>query len=79
MLALDPLALAAFLIIWGMFFLVTRLVSLSSIVGLLAPVVYFIIVNKIPFSIMAALIFILILIKHRENIQRLIQGKEKKI
>ena len=83
----SPLAagisLAAFLIV----FLITRIISAASITAAVAAFVSVMIINIIKsttavnwtLTVFAAVMSLLILIKHRDNIKRLIKGEEKQL
>ena len=62
-------------------FLITKIVSISSMLASLMLIVsYFILgIKDIPLLVMISLMFVLIVYKHRSNIMRLIKGKENKI
>ena len=66
--------------IWGLVFVITRIVSVGSLIGATSvPVCFYF--TRYPLAIVIAgiLCAILIFITHRENIKRLIRGEEKKI
>ncbi len=66
--------------VWILVFVITRIVSLGSLVAAAAvPVCFYF--TRYPLAIVIAGIFcaILIFITHRENIKRLIRGEEKRI
>jgi glycerol-3-phosphate acyltransferase PlsY len=68
------------LAVWGIFFAITRIVSLSSLIAAVAtPLSYFF--TKYPYVIViaASVWALLTFITHRDNIKRLIRGEEKKI
>ena len=76
----NPYIVFSFLIIWLLVTLLTKYSSLGSLTALLVAPVYFILIN---FNFYIAIFFIyltiLIIIKHRENIKRLIKKTESKI
>jgi len=58
----------------------TRYVSLGSVITSLSyPLVAFILGKSLPIVYFSLTVFLLILFQHRENIHRLIQGKERKL
>lgn len=58
----------------------SRIVSLSSLSGAIAVTIFMAIFNpSIPYLIFALLAGIYVIVRHRTNIQRLIQGKEPRI
>lgn len=79
-LALSPLVLLFSLLTWGAVVLISRYVSLGSMVAAAAAPVYMAIFNQpgilIVFGIVAAVIIIW---QHRPNIERLLAGTENKV
>ena len=74
-----PVGVAAILT-WLLVFLITRLSSLSAIAALaLAPIVSYALAEPAPLTLWLLGLCALILVKHKENIMRLIQGQEGKI
>ena len=75
----TKVALFSFLV-WILVVLLTRYVSLGSITASLSAV-FFLIVSDAPnnICIMAPLIALLIIYKHKDNISRLLNGTERKI
>ena len=66
--------------VWILVFVITRIVSLGSLIGAVAvPICFYF--TRYPLAIVIAGIFcaILIFITHRENIKRLVRGEEKRI
>jgi len=66
--------------IWGIVFAISRIVSLGSIIAAaLTPVAF--LITHYPWAIVIGGLFygLLTIISHRENIKRLVRGKEKKI
>ncbi|MCK4309035.1 MAG: glycerol-3-phosphate 1-O-acyltransferase PlsY [Candidatus Atribacteria bacterium] len=78
--ALNPTISILALIIWGVVLITTRYVSLSSIFAVIS-IFIFTILFKQPYEyiIFSAIILILGIFKHKENIERLKSGKERKI
>ncbi len=69
----------SFIIVWTVIALISRYSSLSSIVAtLIAPIYFFINFNNY-ISIFLLYLFLIIILKHRENIKRLIKRTENKI
>lgn len=64
-----------FLIGWYIIFYITRIVAISSITLMFVIIAFFIIQWNISYSSFV-FVAIVIIIKHRENIKRIIQGKE---
>ncbi|HEX9983096.1 MAG TPA: glycerol-3-phosphate 1-O-acyltransferase PlsY [Thermoanaerobaculia bacterium] len=81
-LALDPLVVAAALLVFAIVLLALRYVSLASIVSAASiPVFFRFMTTNAPFwrIIVSILIAIAIIIKHHENISRLVAGTERKL
>ena len=78
--ALNPTISILALIIWGVVVITTRYVSLSSIFALIS-IFIFTILFKQPYEyiIFSAIIMILGIFKHKDNIERLKSKKERKI
>ena len=78
--ALNPTISILALIIWGVVLITTRYVSLSSIFAVIS-IFIFTILFKQPYEyiIFSAIILILGIFKHKENIERLKSKKERKI
>ncbi len=82
--AICPIAAATGLGVFAVLFLITGIISLSSLMGTASVVVVFLIlmdtsVNVIPQIVLSISIALIIFIKHKENIIRLIHGEEKKL
>lgn len=76
--ALKPflLSLTVFLIVAG----VSRFVSLASLLALLSYSLFLLLFNKeVEIAYLAFSLFLLIVLKHRGNIERLIKGTERKL
>ncbi|MBC2604355.1 glycerol-3-phosphate 1-O-acyltransferase PlsY [Puniceicoccus vermicola] len=84
LLVLMPITLLTGLVIWVITFKVSRYVSLASILFAISLPVTALILNQIwglvsqPLVIFAALIAVLIVVRHRSNLVRLINGQEHK-
>jgi len=78
--ALNPTISILALIIWGVVVITTRYVSLSSIFAVIS-IFIFTILFKQPYEyiIFSAVIMILGIFKHKDNIERLKSKKERKI
>jgi len=76
--SVQPLLLS--LVVFIGIVIITRYVSLGSITAVLSYPVFAYILN-VPISVVyfSLAVFLLILFQHRENIRRLIQGKERKL
>lgn len=72
-------ALAAFLV-WLAVFAVGRIVSLASLIATpVVPLVLFLLHEPVEYIIFASLAAALIIVRHKDNIRRLLRGEEKKI
>ena len=73
----------SFLIGFGVFLIIsifTRLLSLGSLIGSLVVVIMtFVFKSNLNFIILNIIFTVLLFIRHRENIKRLLSGKENKI
>ena len=67
-----------FVVSWGVFFLIFKYSSLSSIIGALSVPVYILVVGEASNVIFFTIMFVLILFTHRENIKRLKNKEESK-
>lgn len=78
-LILMPLALLVGLIFWIIIFYTTRYVSLASIIFALSlPITAFLLNETKERIILGIILALLILIRHRTNIKRLMQGTENR-
>ena len=77
---LNPYIAISFLLIWLVVAYMSKYSSLGSLVGIFVAPVYFILIN---FNLIISIFFIylsfVIVIKHKENIKRLINKTESKI
>jgi len=79
-LALVPLAGGIIALVWVLLILVTRYVSLASLVAtLLVPVFVFALGDPLPYLIAAVLVTVGIFWAHRGNIRRLLSGTENRV
>lgn len=80
-LALDPLALAAGLIVFAIVIVASRFVSLASIVSAASIPLFLRFLTHAPFwtIILSIVISILIIVKHHANIARLAGGRERRM
>jgi len=79
MLALNPIIALASIIVWVVIAYITRYASLASIIAIIANVVFSIAFGYADIAFPLLLTAILIVWKHKANIERLIAGKESKI
>lgn len=78
--AISPLATLIGIIIFAIVALLSKMVSLSSILASIGIAIYLWISNSwIDLNITVTIIVIFIVYKHKENIKRICQGKENKI
>ena len=80
-LALDPLAVAASIIVFLIVLLTMRYVSLASMISAASFPLFLRFLSKGPFwtTIVSIVISILIIVKHHSNIARLAHGTERRI
>ncbi|MCX6364371.1 MAG: glycerol-3-phosphate 1-O-acyltransferase PlsY [Actinobacteria bacterium] len=79
-LALVPLAFGVIFVVWLLLIVITRYVSLASLVAtLLVPVFVFALGDPLPYLIAAVLVTVGIFWAHRGNIKRLFQGTENRV
>lgn len=77
---LNPIIIGLSFLFFILIVILTRYVSLGSIFSsLFALVLSLFITNNIYFQIFTFFVFLIILIRHKENIKRLIKGNENKI
>jgi glycerol-3-phosphate acyltransferase PlsY len=82
---LVPLSIAIAFGVWLLTVIVTRYVSLGSMIGSMALAVAIVVVVDSPFgdnvylTAMSVAVAILIIARHTSNIQRIIAGTEKKV
>ena len=69
----------SFITVWMVIALISRYSSLSSIVASLIAPVYFFLNHNNYISIFLLYLFLIIILKHRENIKRLVNRTENKI
>jgi glycerol-3-phosphate acyltransferase PlsY len=79
-LALVPLAFGIIAVVWVLLILITRYVSLASLVAtVLVPVFVFALGDPLPYEIAAVLVTVIIFWAHRGNIRRLLNGTENRV
>ena len=81
-LALAPIAIAGAILVFAIVVIVSRYVSLASIVTAASiPLLFRFLVNNAPFwhIVISIGIAILVIVKHHSNIARLVQGTERKM
>lgn len=65
--------------VWTLTFLLTRYVSLGSILAAIAvPAASWLRGNPLPFNLVATALGLFVIIRHRENLKRLLNGTENK-
>ena len=75
-----PLPLLGGLVIWLVAVALWRYISAASMLAaIVVPLLAGLLVYPWPFILAAGLIALLVLVKHRGNLQRLLQGRESKI
>ena len=76
---LVPKALLLAAVVFFAVFLLTRYASLSSMIGAVSlPIFIYLLYGNIPYTVFGGIIAILIIIRHKSNIERLINGTETK-
>tara|TARA_A100001015_G_C14992080_1_gene714426 strand:- start:403 stop:981 length:579 start_codon:yes stop_codon:yes gene_type:complete len=66
-------------IVWIVLAYITRYASLASVIAVIASVIFSILFGRLDITFPLFLLAILIIWKHKANIERLMQGKESKI
>ncbi|MBG90996.1 MAG: acyl-phosphate glycerol 3-phosphate acyltransferase [Actinobacteria bacterium] len=75
--ALSPLTCLIVLSVAALMLKVTRIVSLTSMSGsVLVPVIMYLLDAPLAYVIMTAVIAVLLIIRHKDNIKRLLNGTE---
>lgn len=78
-LALAPGILAPSLVIWAAVFILTKFISLASIIALMSfPVAAVLAGRSVSIIFLGVIICLISTYKHKENIKRLLEGKEPK-
>lgn len=80
--AMDPLAAVCSLVVFSIVLLLTRYVSLSSMISSVAFPLYIIFVEKTEFLsliLFSLFITVIVILTHQKNIERLIRKEESKI
>lgn len=79
LLVLLPIPSAIALVVWLIVFQTSRYVSLASILAAIAlPAVAWLMPCPLPFRVIATLIGLFVILRHRANITRLLNGTENK-
>ena len=79
-LVLVPYAILILLVVFFVIFGLTKYVSLASIVSAVAlPITVYLTTRHIPLTILGIISGLLVIIRHKENIKRLINGTESKL
>lgn len=77
--ALVPLIAAIVFVAWVLIIAVTRYVSLASMLAAAsAPVLMWVVRSPMEYRIFGVFVAAYVIVKHRDNIVRLVQGKENK-
>ena len=78
--ALSPAVAGIAFVIWGILVLLFKFVSLGSIVAAASiPILMYAFDEPVEYIIFGAIAAIFVIFRHRENIVRLVQGKELKV
>jgi len=76
---LIPLASLIGVVVWALTFWITRYVSLGSVLAAIAvPAASWLQGNPLPINVVAAALGLFVIVRHRENIKRLLNGTESK-
>ena len=78
-LAINPIFFIILLTIWLIIAIITKFSSLSSIITTISMLFLFLLYDNNTNIVIPLTITILIIIKHKKNIERLFKGKESKI
>jgi glycerol-3-phosphate acyltransferase PlsY len=79
-LAVRPLVILVAFIVFVIVLLIWRYMSLASMVGaIVVPIGLYLVKAPCEFVAMAGIIGILVIIRHKENISRLLKGTENKL
>lgn len=74
------IALGLIIISWLIIFIISRIVSLASVIAAFLFPIFVLIFNHSVFMSLAAIVLaVFIILRHKSNIQRLLQGKESRI
>lgn len=80
LLALDPISFMIAVLIFVMVLKIFKMVSLASIISsMMLPIIFIFFHKPNAYLCLSIVAFLFILIRHRTNIQRIIQGKEHKV
>lgn len=79
MLILSTKVAIAFLIVMVAVFYITRIVSISSLSAMLIATMLSCFVQPIPYIAMNILMFLLMVIRHKDNIRRILNGTELRL
>ncbi len=76
---LIPVASLIGVVVWVLTFFVTRYVSLGSVLAAVAvPTASWLHSNPLPINLVATALGLFVIVRHRENIRRLLNGTESK-
>ncbi len=76
---LNPIVAGIGFVVWVLIVLATKYVSVASIAAAISiPVMFFIVRAPLPDKVFALFATVYVIVKHRSNIRRLIQGNEAK-
>lgn len=79
-LPLTPLAVLVDCLFFASGYAITRMVSVGSLLAAVAmPVLVWLWEYPLPYLILSICVIVLIIFRHRENIQRLMKGREKRV
>jgi len=74
-----PLVFLSSLLVWGLVFTLSRFISLASIVSaVFLPVFMFLYGEPITIQMLGVVVAVLAIVRHKDNIKRLLKGQESK-
>lgn len=78
--ALVPVVFLSSFCVWVIVFTITKYVSLSSIISAVSMVIFlFIYKEPVSYQILGIIIAVIGIYRHKENIKRLVEGRENKL
>lgn len=78
-LAVQPILLLGLAIVWGSVLYLSSMVSLASIITLIVAAIASIFVGDWVFTIVIWIAMIIVIVRHRSNIERIKSGEENKV
>lgn len=79
-LVVSPIAALLSAVVFLAVAIITKYISAGSLIAITAyPVILFFIKKDVKLALLAAVLTLLIIVSHQENIKRLVKGKERKL